>query len=116
MIHIQKFFPTTVLFKDDSGNQLTVAMALKMIDSFLAYLNVAFNVDTDPYSTAVKAANAMINALNNRPTKQITAHDLEAFIDAWELAAKQRYPNDKQQITLDAMLCKFAISFAHKNN
>lgn len=116
MVHIQKFFPTTVLFKDDSDNQLTVAMALKTIDSFLAYLTVAFNVDTEPYSTAVKVANAMINTLNNRPTKKITEHDLEAFIDTWELAAKQRYPNDKQQITLNAMLCKFAINFAHKNN
>lgn len=115
-MHKQKFYPTTILFKDDNGNQLTVAMALKMIDSFLSYLTIAFNADTEPYSTAVKVANAMINTLNNRPTKKITEQDLEIFIDAWESAAQQRYPNDKQQITLDAMLCKFAISFAHKNN
>lgn len=116
MMHTQKFYPKTILFTADNDNQLTVAMALKMIDSFLSYLTVAFNVNTEPYSTAVKVANAMINVLNNRPAKKITEQDLEIFIDAWESAVKQRYPNDRQQITLDALLCKFAINLAHKNN
>ena len=116
MLPTKKFYPATVLFRDENGATLTVRNALNIIDSFLGYLTITFGTNTEPFSTAVKVAKCMDNILNNKPVKKLTEADLELFIDAWEVVARNRNPENKQQIALNAIFYKYILGLKKHGN
>lgn len=105
-----KFDEDTLLPIDNAGNNITVAQALSVIDSFLTFITATFDVSTEPFSTAIKVIKCVERILHNQPTETPTPKDLELFIDALEKASVAYWPERKQEFAQKALISKLILT------
>ena len=109
MPYPQELSPDRVIFIHPNGTPVTASAALNMIDAFLRYIENNFQINTEPFLTAIKAVESFKCALTNRPSQRPTKEELKSVIDALEKISKHRNPDAKQQIEHSVTICKMLL-------
>lgn len=101
---------------DEQGKNITVAMVLAFIDSFLTVITATFDVSCEPYSSAIKVVKCAECVFQNQPVNYPTQKDIELFIDVLEKASVARYPEAQQEFAPKALVCKAILKIFTENN